>query len=92
MIVSSPTPTAEGRRLLRLRGGCSGEQLPLIYTAMFQAFDQGRSGAIDKAKFKAEMKRMLLGMADGLGALPIQMVLKDDSFLKLAADLESSAF
>ncbi|KAF3772793.1 hypothetical protein EJ110_NYTH56958 [Nymphaea thermarum] len=71
---------------------CSGEQLPLIYAAMFQAFDRDRSGAIDRAEFREEMKRMLLGVADGLGALPVQMVLEDNSFLKLAADLESSAF
>ncbi|XP_031489682.1 uncharacterized protein LOC116257211 [Nymphaea colorata] len=70
----------------------SGEQLSLIYAGMFQAFDRDRSGAIDMAEFREEMKRMLLGVADGLGALPVQMVLEDDSFLKLAADLESSAF
>ncbi|KAF3772792.1 hypothetical protein EJ110_NYTH56957 [Nymphaea thermarum] len=70
----------------------SGEQLSLIYAGMFQAFDRDRSGAIDMAEFREEMKRMLLGVADGLGALPVQMVLEDDSFLKFAADLESSAF
>ncbi|CAN6472014.1 unnamed protein product [Victoria cruziana] len=70
----------------------SGEQLSLIYAGMFQAFDRDGSGAIDGAEFREEMKRMLLGVADGLGALPVQMLLEDDSFLKLAADLESSAF
>ncbi|CAN6472015.1 unnamed protein product [Victoria cruziana] len=69
----------------------TAEQLSLIYAGMFQAFDRDSSGAIDGAEFKEEMKRMLLGVADGLGALPVQMLLEDDSFLKLAADLESSA-
>ncbi|CAN6472013.1 unnamed protein product [Victoria cruziana] len=73
-------------------GARSAEQLSLIYAGMFQAFDRDRSGAIDRVEFREEMKRMLLGVADGLGFLPVQMVLEDDSFLKPAADLESSVF
>ncbi|XP_031489684.1 uncharacterized protein LOC116257213 [Nymphaea colorata] len=68
-------------------GGGSG-----LYDSVFRAFDHDRSGAIDLGEFRTEMKKVMLGMAEGLGSLPVQMLLEDDdSLLKQAADLESSS-
>ncbi|EEF33415.1 conserved hypothetical protein [Ricinus communis] len=39
-----------------------------------------------------ETKRMLLAMANGIGLLPIQMVLEKDSLLKKAVEKESATF
>ncbi|KAF3772788.1 hypothetical protein EJ110_NYTH56953 [Nymphaea thermarum] len=68
-------------------GGGSG-----LCDSVFRAFDHDSSGAIDLGEFRAEMKKVMLGMAEGLGSLPVQMLLEDDdSLLKQAADLESSS-
>ncbi|KAK9192364.1 hypothetical protein WN943_020981 [Citrus x changshan-huyou] len=44
------------------------------------------------SRISAEMKKIMLAIADGLGSCPIQMALEDDdqNFLKKAADLEAS--
>jgi hypothetical protein len=46
------------------------------------------NGAVDLEEFKKETKQMMLAMADGMGFLPIQMVLEEDSILKLAVERE----
>ena len=68
------------------------DELARLYDSIFDSFDCDRSGAVDPAEFRAEMRNILLAIADGLGSSPIQMVLEDDdpSFLKQAADLEAS--
>lgn len=68
------------------------DELHRLYDSIFDGFDLDRSGFVDTSEFRAEMKKILLAIADGLGSSPIQMVLEDDdpSFLKHAADLEAS--
>ena len=39
-------------------------------------------------EFKAETKSMMLAMANGLGFLPVQMVLEEGSLLKKAVERE----
>ncbi|XP_062077512.1 uncharacterized protein LOC133782280 [Humulus lupulus] len=70
----------------------TAEQLSQLYDSIFDKFDCDRSGTVDRDEFRAEMKKILLAIADGLGSSPIQMVLEDDdpTFLKQAADLEAS--
>lgn len=68
------------------------EQLTKLYDSIFEKFDLDSSGSIDLHEFSAEMKKIMLAIADGLGSCPIQMALEDDdqNFLKKAADLEAS--
>ncbi|KMT02519.1 hypothetical protein BVRB_9g204590 [Beta vulgaris subsp. vulgaris] len=64
------------------------EELATTYGALFLQFDHDLNGAVDIQEFKAETKRMMLAVANGLGFLPIQMVLEEDSLLKKAVELE----
>ncbi|KAF5470619.1 hypothetical protein F2P56_011123 [Juglans regia] len=69
------------------------EQLTKLYDSIFEKFDCDGSGTVDLDEFRAEMKKIMLAIADGLGSSPIQMALEDDdnqSLLKKAADLEAS--
>ncbi|KAJ6710731.1 CALCIUM-BINDING EF-HAND FAMILY PROTEIN-RELATED [Salix koriyanagi] len=53
-------------------------------------FDHDLNGTVDLEEFKSETKQMMLAMANGMGFLPVQMVLEEDSFLKKAAEWESA--
>ncbi|XP_010252637.1 PREDICTED: uncharacterized protein LOC104594161 [Nelumbo nucifera] len=66
------------------------DELAFAYRALFGQFDHDSSGAVDLEEFKAETKQMMLAMANGLGFLPVQMALEEDSFLKKAVDWEFS--
>ncbi|KAH7533415.1 hypothetical protein FEM48_Zijuj04G0128300 [Ziziphus jujuba var. spinosa] len=63
-------------------------ELDQVYASMFKLFDHDSNGTVDLQEFEAETKRMMIAMANGLGVLPVQMVLEEDSFLKKAVDLE----
>nr|DAD23545.1 TPA_asm: hypothetical protein HUJ06_025008 [Nelumbo nucifera] len=65
-------------------------EIAIVYRALFGRFDRDSNGAVDLEEFKAETKQMMLAMANGLGFLPIQMVLEEDSLLKKAVELESA--
>ncbi|GMY22222.1 calcium ion binding protein, putative [Fagus crenata] len=86
----------ESMRLLEAHFGIDvvtpPEQLSQLYDSIFEKFDGDHSGTIDLEEFRAEMKKIMLAIADGLGSCPIQMLLEDDdhSLLKKAADLEAS--
>ncbi|KAJ8642523.1 hypothetical protein MRB53_004275 [Persea americana] len=66
------------------------DEIALIYHSLFLQFDHDRSGYVDKEEFRAETKKMMLAMANGLGFLPVQMVLEEDSLLKKAVERESA--
>ncbi|KAK6918784.1 EF-hand domain [Dillenia turbinata] len=66
------------------------DELANIYGSLFLQFDHDANGTVDMEEFKDEMKQMMLAMANGLGCLPIQMALEEDSFLKKAVELESA--
>ncbi|KAF3944584.1 hypothetical protein CMV_028965 [Castanea mollissima] len=74
-------------------------QLTQLYDSIFEKFDYDRNGTVDVEEFRAEMKKIMLAIVDGLGSsptehgsCPIQMALEDgdESLLKRAADLEAS--
>ncbi|KDP30845.1 hypothetical protein JCGZ_13788 [Jatropha curcas] len=65
------------------------EELSRVYNALFLQFDHDLNGAVDLEEFKAETKEIMLAMANGMGFLPIQMVLEEDSLLKKAVERES---
>ncbi|KAL6329965.1 hypothetical protein AAG906_039880 [Vitis piasezkii] len=52
-------------------------------------FDHDANGAVDLEEFRKDTKQMMLAMANGLGFLPVQMVLEEDSFLKKAVEREA---
>lgn len=86
----------ESMRLLETHFGIdvvtTPDQLSQLYDSIFEKFDCDRSGTVDVEEFRAEMKKIMLAIADGLGSCPIQMALEDgdESLLKKAADLEAS--
>lgn len=64
------------------------DELARVYESLFVQFDHNLNGTIDLDEFKKETKQMMLAMADGLGFLPVQMVLEEDSILKKAVERE----
>uniref|UniRef100_A0A0D9XEZ9 EF-hand domain-containing protein n=1 Tax=Leersia perrieri TaxID=77586 RepID=A0A0D9XEZ9_9ORYZ len=66
----------------------SADELVAVYRGLFDRFDRDGSGAVDLEEFRAEMKEVLLAVANGLGFLPVQMVVEEGSFLKVAVDRE----
>jgi hypothetical protein len=64
------------------------DELVELYRGLFARFDRDGNGAVDLEEFRAEMKEMLLAVANGLGFLPVQMVVEEGSFLKVAVDRE----
>ncbi|XVF31841.1 hypothetical protein REPUB_Repub17cG0028500 [Reevesia pubescens] len=63
-------------------------ELAHVYNSLFVQFDHDSNGTVDLEEFKSETKRMMLAMANGMGFLPLQMVLEEGSFLKIAVELE----
>ncbi|KAF5482553.1 hypothetical protein F2P56_003111 [Juglans regia] len=66
------------------------DELARVYASLFMQFDHDSNGTVDLVEFKEETKRMMLAMANGMGFLPVQMILEEDSFLKKAVDREST--
>jgi hypothetical protein len=64
------------------------EELGALYRGLFARFDRDGSGKVDRHEFRAEMKEVMLAVANGLGFLPVQMVVEEGSFLKVAVDRE----
>lgn len=64
------------------------EEVAATYGALFHQFDHDLNGMVDMEEFKVETRRMMLAVANGLGFLPVQMVLEHDSLLKKAVDRE----
>ena len=65
-------------------------ELGRVYDSLFSLFDHDSSGKVDLEEFKEETRRMMLAVANGLGFLPVQMVLEEDSFLKKAVEREAT--
>ncbi|KAM0910481.1 hypothetical protein ACQ4PT_014147 [Festuca glaucescens] len=64
------------------------DELAGLYRGLFARFDRDGDGAVDREEFRAEMKEVMLAVASGLGFLPVQMVVEEGSFLKVAVDRE----
>ncbi|CAL5001348.1 unnamed protein product [Urochloa decumbens] len=58
------------------------------FRGLFARFDRDGSGKVDRQEFRAEMREVMLAVANGLGFLPVQMVVEEGSFLKTAVDRE----
>ncbi|MBA0675093.1 hypothetical protein Goari_016654 [Gossypium aridum] len=66
------------------------KELAHVYESLFEQFDHDSNGTVDLEEFKLETKRMMLAMANGMGFLPVQMVLEEGSLLKIAVEHEST--
>ncbi|KAE8647336.1 hypothetical protein Csa_003380 [Cucumis sativus] len=66
------------------------DELSSVYSSLFLQFDRDSSGTVDLDEFRAETKRMMLAMANGMGFLPVQMVLEEGSFLMKAVERETA--
>ncbi|XP_043691085.1 troponin C, isoallergen Bla g 6.0301-like [Telopea speciosissima] len=64
------------------------EEIKGLYDIIFDKFDADRSGTVDRDEFQSEMKEILLAMARGIGDIPLQVALENDSFLMRAAQHE----
>ncbi|CAD6264597.1 unnamed protein product [Miscanthus lutarioriparius] len=64
------------------------DELARLYRGLFARFDRDGSGKVDRHEFRAEMKEVMLAVANGLGFLPVQMVVEEGSFLRVAVDRE----
>ncbi|XP_057440477.1 uncharacterized protein LOC130732447 [Lotus japonicus] len=64
------------------------DELGRVYKSLFIQFDHNLNGSVDLEEFKMETREMMLAMADGMGFLPVQMALEEDSILKRAVERE----
>uniref|UniRef100_A0A0E0LWK2 EF-hand domain-containing protein n=1 Tax=Oryza punctata TaxID=4537 RepID=A0A0E0LWK2_ORYPU len=77
-------------RVLETHFGVDGgdDGLAALYRGLFARFDRNGDGKVGLHEFCAEMKEVMVAVANGLGFLPVQMVVEDGSFLKVAIDRE----
>ncbi|XP_044393283.1 uncharacterized protein [Triticum aestivum] len=68
--------------------GAMDDELAGLYRCLFARFDRDGDCAVDREEFWAEMKEVMLAVANELGFLPVQMVVEEGSFLKVAVDRE----
>lgn len=61
-----------------------------MYKSLFVQYDHNLNGTVDLEEFKKETKQMMLAMAEGMGFLPVQMALEQDSILKKAVERETT--
>ncbi|WOL19473.1 hypothetical protein Cni_G28271 [Canna indica] len=69
-------------------GAPSAGELLQVYRALFSRFDRDGNGTVDLEEFRAEMREVMLAVANGIGFLPVQMVVEEGSFLKRAVERE----
>ncbi|KAF0895985.1 hypothetical protein E2562_018124 [Oryza meyeriana var. granulata] len=62
------------------------DELAALYRGLFARFDCDGDGKVDLHEFRAEMKKVMLAVANDLGFLPVQMVVQEGSFLRMAVD------
>ncbi|CAI0419991.1 unnamed protein product [Linum tenue] len=74
----------------RIDESMSPSELASVYESLFTKFDHDSNGTVDLEEFKAETRQMMLAMASGMGFLPVQMVLEEDSLLKKAVEWETA--
>jgi Ca2+-binding EF-hand superfamily protein len=66
----------------------SHEETIRQYQCLFEQFDKDGDGMVDLEEFRGEMKEVMLAVANGLGFVPVQMVVVEGSFLKRAVERE----
>nr|AWT24532.1 calcium-binding EF-hand family like-protein [Triticum aestivum] len=69
-------------------GALGPDELAGLYRGLFARFDHDGNGTVDRDEFRAEMKEVMLAVASGLGFVPVQVVVEEGSFLKVAVDRE----
>ncbi|PON56085.1 Parvalbumin [Trema orientale] len=64
------------------------DEVAKVYGSLFAQFDHDSDGAVSLEEYTAETKKIMLGVASGLGSLPVKMVLEEDSLLMRAVERE----
>ncbi|XP_020588091.1 uncharacterized protein LOC110029933 [Phalaenopsis equestris] len=80
-------------RLLEVHFGIDGnrpkpEELDELYRGIYKKFDRDGDENVDLEDFRAEMKEVLLAVAEGMGFMPVHMVVEEGSFLRMAVEKE----
>lgn len=68
----------------------TAQEVNALYDSVFDGFDTDRNNKVDLNEFRSEMKNIMLAIADGLGAAPIQLLLEEGGLLKDAVEFESA--
>ncbi|KAH7424951.1 hypothetical protein KP509_11G033200 [Ceratopteris richardii] len=58
------------------------DQIDQLHDRVFCKFDTDHNGVVDIMEFQAQMRDILLAMADGLGAAPLQVVIDAGGLLE----------
>ncbi|PON48482.1 Parvalbumin [Parasponia andersonii] len=64
------------------------EEVTKAYCSLFAQFHHDSDGAVSLEEYTAETKKIMLGVASGLGFLMVKMVLEEDSLLMRAVERE----
>ncbi|KAK4254113.1 hypothetical protein QN277_009540 [Acacia crassicarpa] len=65
------------------------DEVARVYDSLFLQFDHDMDGKINLREFKEETKKMMIAIADGIGFLPLQMILEPDSLILKAIQREN---
>ncbi|KAJ0697237.1 putative EF-hand domain-containing protein [Helianthus annuus] len=58
------------------------EEIINLYDVLFEKFDVGKKGTLDRKEFGSLMKEVMLAKAHGFGDTPVSIILQEDSLLK----------
>lgn len=84
----------ERMRLLECTMGVPNAKTPAelnaLYDSVFERFDTDHDGTVDLTEFRSQMRDILLAIADGLGASPLQVVIEEGGILEDAVKHEEA--
>ncbi|XP_071715006.1 uncharacterized protein [Rutidosis leptorrhynchoides] len=58
------------------------EEVDNLYHILFEKFDVGKKGNLDRAEFGSLMKEVMQAKANGFGLTPVCVILQEDSLLQ----------
>ncbi|KAK4254112.1 hypothetical protein QN277_009539 [Acacia crassicarpa] len=65
------------------------DEVARVYDSLFVQFDHDMDGKVNLREFTEETKKRMIAIADGIGFIPLQMVLEPDSLILKAVQREN---